>query len=480
MSDAEFSVARSALRDAVTLGAQYYVPRMYASAQAMFDAATASREEDPVRCRSLLAGTTAAANSARQAALEAYKCDVTGRFEASVKKLEAAGADRAYPDEFSRLAAGITTTARWFAAGSYWDARMSAYTTLKGMEDLYEEVTKLREWLGSASGQVEKAIETARALGAGAWAPAQMKDAEERYQDALAQAQAGHLPAAADSMKAAWVIATRLPLLRPPAKEDAGEPSAVGPAEASRPNVPERGEEQSARGPAAQSRPAPTLPSGQKVRIAEMSMRPLGAPQKLYTAFSAVVARFDVVAAEGLKDAGVMEKVLSGLGDSWEAAVSEDGNFGFIFDERIQMVKDLGSYREGGRLPYAPYAAQFRLVGTPFRVNLVICTAEAAGTGSGTDGADALAKVHRYFETLTGNRGITILLAAGPTLTGHISSARMQSGEIVPLRASQAAPNSRADGAPPLFGSLPLQPLVETSGLGSSTPPVAYIILAGK
>ena len=105
-------------------------------------------------------------------------------------------------------------------------------------------------------------------------------------------------------------------------------------------------------------------------------MSSLGAPQRLYTTFSAAVARFDVVAAEGLRDAGIMEKVLAGMDDSWEAAVSRSGYFGFIYSDRIQMVKDLGTYSGKGEFLHAPYAAQFRLVGTRFRVNLVLCHIE--------------------------------------------------------------------------------------------------------
>ena len=93
-----------------------------------------------------------------------------------------------------------------------------------------------------------------------------------------------------------------------------------------------------------------------------MSMSSLGAPQKLYTTFSTAVARFDVVAAEGLGDKGIMEKVLAGMGESWEAAVSRSGYFGFIYSNRIQMVKELGTYSGKGEFLHAPYGAQFRLV----------------------------------------------------------------------------------------------------------------------
>ena len=182
VNDTEVSKAQAALRDASAWGAKYYEPLMYAKAQAAFDAAMAAREGNPVRCRSLLAQATAAASSAKEAALLAYEEDVKGRFEASRAKLVEIRADRAFPDEFARLVSGIDATAGLFAARSYWDARLEAYRTLKGMSDLYERVDGLLRWLRDAQIRVESAINTARALDAPVWAPAEMKNAEQKYQ----------------------------------------------------------------------------------------------------------------------------------------------------------------------------------------------------------------------------------------------------------------------------------------------------------
>src|SRR5208282_3922051 len=84
--------------------------------------------------------------------------------------------------------------------------------------------------------------------------------------------------------------------------------------------------------------------SGQRVRIADLSMSRLNASPHTYTSFSETVARFDVVAADDLGDAGGMEKVLAGMDEGWEASVSRGGYFGFIYSERVQMVKELGTY----------------------------------------------------------------------------------------------------------------------------------------
>jgi hypothetical protein len=203
VSDAEVSKAQAALRDALAWGAQYYEPQMYARAQTALDAARAAQVGNPVRCRSLLAEATETANSAKGAALLAYEADVECRFEASRAKLVEVGADRAFPDEFARLVSGIDATVGLFAAGSYQDARFTAYTMLKGMSNLYETTRSLLDWLRDAQIRVEGAIGAARSLDAPRWAPAEMRDAEQKYQAALAQKQAGDLRVAADSMKAA-------------------------------------------------------------------------------------------------------------------------------------------------------------------------------------------------------------------------------------------------------------------------------------
>jgi len=447
---------------------------MYAKAQAAFDAAMAAREGNPAQCRSLLAQAMAVASSAKEAALLAYEEDVKGRFESLRAKLVEIRADRAFPDEFSRLVSGIDATVGLFAARSYWDARLEAYRTLKGMSDLYERVDGLLRWLRDAQIRTESALSIARAQNASVWAPAEMKDADQKYRDALAQMQADDLSAAVDSMKAAGLIAVRLPLLRD--KMDKREPSVPL---AGGPVAPRHDNETQGPNPGFQLPPAGSLLGGQRVRIAEMSMSSLGAPQRLYPMFSATVASFDVVAAEGLRDEGVMEKVLAGMDESWEAAVSRSGYFGFIYRDRIQMVKDLGTYVGKGEFLYAPYAAQFRLVGTRFRVNLVLCHMEP-GRDPRIKAAEIalLADIHRYFENLTGNRGITLLLAGGLSdLPGQASEPLILQGEMVPLRASLTAAEGPRDHGQRMFASAQLRLLIEKSGFGATTPPVAYVTL---
>jgi hypothetical protein len=100
-----------------------------------------------------------------------------------------------------------------------------------------------------------------------------------------------------------------------------------------------------------------------------------------------------------------MEKVLGGLNEGWGAVVSRSGGFGFIFSERLELSKDLGTYPGKSQRANPPYGAQFKVAGTRFVFNLVVCRR--------TTEASLPASVHRYFEELTGNHGITLLLFTG-------------------------------------------------------------------
>jgi hypothetical protein len=471
VSDAEVANAQTALRDASAWGAEHYESQMYAKAQALLDAALAARGSDPARCHALLSEATQASKAARDAALQAYEADVKTRFDASRAKLVEMRADRAFPDEFARLVSGIDATVDLFTAGSYWDARLRAYTTLKGMSDLYETVRGLLNWLKDARIGVANALSAAQALDASRWAPAEMKNAEQKYHDALTQMQAGDLNAAMSSMKAAGQIALRLPLLQD--KMDKREVNVPG---AGSPTLPEDGREN--QGPSAAPSAESSL-SGRRVRIADMSMRSLGAPQRLYSVISATVARFDVVAAEGLRDEGIMEKVLSGMDDGWEAAVSRNGYFGFIYNDRVQMVKDLGTYQGKGEFLHIPYGAQFRLAGTRFAVNLVLCHVEA-GKNRKLKSAEIarLVDVYRYYENLTGNRGITLLLAGGlGDVPEQASQSLIPQGEMVSLHRNLTAAKGTHDQGQRMFASVALRSLIEESGFGASAPHAAYVIL---
>jgi hypothetical protein len=211
----------------------------------------------------------------------------------------------------------------------------------------------------------------------------------------------------------------------------------------------------------------PAALTGQSLHIAAVSMSPLGSTQRSYSTFSAVASRFDVVAADDVRDPGGMEKVLAGMDEGWEASVSRGGSFGFLYSERVQMVKELGTYPGESGFAQPPYGAQFRLAGCRFALNLVLCHVVQKDSMSRAAEIAGLSLVYRYFENLTGNRGITLLLAGGLG-NDRERAARLlaERGDVVLLRSSDR-----------IFASTALRPRIEKAGTDPSTPPAAYIVL---
>lgn len=226
---------------------------------------------------------------------------------------------------------------------------------------------------------------------------------------------------------------------------------------------------------------APLALSGQRVRIADLSMSRLDASRGMYPALSETVARYDIVAADEVGDAGRMEKVLAGLDNGWEAAVSRGGFFGFFYSNRVQLTKELGTYRETGQFVRPPYGAQFRLSGTRFAFNLVVCHVESEKDRKARAKEIAhLRAVHTYFEKLTGNRGITILLAGGlgdaeeQEFRSLVAAAR---GEVIAVKAGPSGAGSRHDGGGRVFASAALRPRIENAGISGTTLHPIYVVL---
>ena len=88
---------------------------------------------------------------------------------------------------------------------------------------------------------------------------------------------------------------------------------------------------------------------GQDIRIAALSMGGGAAAGTAFIDVARAVARFDVVAADGIREAGDMEKVLAGMDDRWEGVLNGAGGYyGFFYDTRLEVVKELGTYRGPG------------------------------------------------------------------------------------------------------------------------------------
>ncbi len=163
---------------------------------------------------------------------------------------------------------------------------------------------------------------------------------------------------------------------------------------------------------------APFMLFSQELRLASYNMERLGQNHKNYTVLAKVVADFDVVAAEEVMSATGMAEVLAQLGGHWADFMSVQGegsrryreHFGFFFDDKVEVSKDLGEYPKEVDFFRPPYAVQFRVKSTGFTFNLVACHI-VYGKGERERVAEIshLEEVYQYFDGLSENKGITII-----------------------------------------------------------------------
>jgi len=162
----------------------------------------------------------------------------------------------------------------------------------------------------------------------------------------------------------------------------------------------------------------PVLLFSQELRVASYNMERLGQDRKDYSTVARVIADFDVVAAEEVMNSRGMAEVLSRLGVHWADFVSSRGegsrhyqeHFGYFFDDKVELSKDLGEYARNGEFFRPPYGAQFRVKSTGFIFNLVAC--HIVYGKSHADRATEirhLEEVYEYFDGLTENRGTTVI-----------------------------------------------------------------------
>ncbi len=234
----------------------------------------------------------------------------------------------------------------------------------------------------------------------------------------------------------------------------------------------------------------------QQIRIAAYNTEGLGAAQSEYMALAKVIANFDVVAAVEVANSGGLEKVVSALDARWEGVMSEkEGGprnvrefFGFIFNDRIELVKMLGPYPPPGMFSRPPYGAQFKLKGTRFAFNLVAChIARNASERARAAEISRLGDVYRYFENLTGNRGITIL-------AGDFNDDRPKSFEsligtgdkdVIAVQGTMAGRKGSDPGFDHMFASAALRPRIQKASVlyDVKTPsrrfPVYLVLRAG-
>jgi endonuclease/exonuclease/phosphatase family metal-dependent hydrolase len=162
----------------------------------------------------------------------------------------------------------------------------------------------------------------------------------------------------------------------------------------------------------------PLALNAQELRVASYNMERLGQNHKDYSTLAKVVADFDVVTAEEVMNAKGPSDLIAQLGSRWTDFVSVQGegsrnyqeHFGFFYDEKVELSRDLGEYPTPHEFFRPPYAVQFRVKSSGFTFNLVACHI-VYGKSEEERVAEIrhLEEVYKYFDGLTENKGITII-----------------------------------------------------------------------
>lgn len=163
---------------------------------------------------------------------------------------------------------------------------------------------------------------------------------------------------------------------------------------------------------------APYVLFSQELLVASYNMERLGQNHKDFSTLAKVVGDFDVVAAEEVMNGKGMADVLAQLGSRWADFMSAQGegskhyqeHFGFFFDDKVELTRDLGEYSQTREFFRPPYGVQFRVKSTGFTFNLVACHI-VYGKSESQRVAEIshLEKVYQYFDGITENKGITII-----------------------------------------------------------------------
>jgi endonuclease/exonuclease/phosphatase family metal-dependent hydrolase len=156
----------------------------------------------------------------------------------------------------------------------------------------------------------------------------------------------------------------------------------------------------------------------QDPRIASYNMERLGQDRKDYPALAAVVARYDLVAAEEVMNAGGMATLLASMGPGWSDFMSPEGegsraykeHFGFFFDAAVDLVTVLGEY-PGRAFFRPPFAVRFRVKASGFAFTIVACHIVYGKSKNARVAENShLGEVYRWFEDRTGRDGSTVIV----------------------------------------------------------------------
>jgi endonuclease/exonuclease/phosphatase family metal-dependent hydrolase len=214
----------------------------------------------------------------------------------------------------------------------------------------------------------------------------------------------------------------------------------------------------------------------QELRIASYNMERLGENKKDYAALVKVISSFDVVAAEEVMNAGGMSEVLGRLGQGWSDTMSESGEgsaryqefFGFFYDAKVQLVSKLGEYPKIHEFFRPPYGARFKSRDSALTFNLFAChimygrsdVERVAEIGH-------LGVVYRYFEGITGNRGVTIILGDfnEDRSSAFQSLAALDDQEAIPQESTTIGTRGPAHAYDHVFLPPALRPLETSAGV---------------
>lgn len=200
----------------------------------------------------------------------------------------------------------------------------------------------------------------------------------------------------------------------------------------------------------------------QQLRIASYNMERLGENRKDYGTLARVISSFDVVAAEEVMNAVGMSEVLGRLGPGWADVMSDQGEgsrryqeyFGFFYDGKVELVKKLGEFSRTGEFFRPPYGAQFKAKDSGLLFNLVACHI-IYGKSEGERLAEIrhLGEVYQYFEGLTGNRGVTVIVGDFNEDKSEAFQplAALQDQEVIPQEATTMGPRGPAHAYDHIF-----------------------------
>ncbi len=183
VSDGDVLRAKRALARAKEADADYYEPQTYRLAQRDYDVAMVLREEDPDRCRLLLASTVKKADEAFRGSVKKAAALLLNRMETMDVRLRELDADKFLPDEYWATAEMRQRTGELYAdgEGDLLAAREEAYVTLKSQAALHDTLSERIRWVEILKRDTNTYLDDAEAAEAHEWAEEELAETNRLY-----------------------------------------------------------------------------------------------------------------------------------------------------------------------------------------------------------------------------------------------------------------------------------------------------------